>query len=69
MTLAHIGVFLRDNGLAFLGFDLPPGILHAYRKRFTGDPAGTNLNDWQAFESDNPDTFLGMYNFWIQKPR
>jgi hypothetical protein len=69
MTLADIDVFLRDNGLAFLGFELPPGILHAYRKRFPGDPAATNLNHWQAFESDNPDTFLGMYNFWIQKLR
>ena len=42
-------------------------LLAAYRSRFAGDPAATNLENWQAFEDDNPGAFAGMYNFWIQK--
>ena len=27
------------------------------------------LNEtWTRFEADNPDTFIGMYQFWIQRP-
>lgn len=41
---------------------------HEYRIRFTDDPSGANLLNWARFEADNPDTFAGMYQFWIQKP-
>jgi hypothetical protein len=27
----------------------------------------TDLGLWGVFESENPGTFLGMYQFWIQK--
>jgi len=36
--------------------------------RFTDDQFGTNLRNWARFEADNPDTFAGMYRFWIQQP-
>jgi hypothetical protein len=26
------------------------------------------LRDWARLETENPDTFFGMYQFWIQKP-
>jgi hypothetical protein len=42
--------------------------LAAYRARFPDDPAAVNLDHWQQFEADNPDTFAGMYQFWVQKP-
>ncbi len=67
MRLPDIAAFLRDNDLAFLGFETSDTILRAYRRRFPGDSAATNLDHWQAFENDNPDTFSGMYVFWIQK--
>ena len=38
------------------------------RERFPDDPAQTNLAHWHAFEQDNPDTFIAMYEFWLQKP-
>ena len=68
LTLDQIEAFLSESGLDFLGFELDPRVLHQYRTRFTGDPAGTNLRSWACFEADNPDTFLTMYKFWIQKP-
>jgi tetratricopeptide (TPR) repeat protein/2-polyprenyl-3-methyl-5-hydroxy-6-metoxy-1,4-benzoquinol methylase len=68
LTLDQIESFLCESRLHFLGFELDPRVLHDYRTRFTGDPAGTDLRNWARFEADNPDTFLGMYQFWIQRP-
>jgi hypothetical protein len=31
------------------------------------DPSGTDLREWDRFERDNPDTFVGMYQFWVQR--
>jgi len=67
MTLPDIESFLRENNLAFLGFEIKLNFLAAYKRRFPGDPAATNLGQWHEFERDNPDTFIGMYNFWVQK--
>ncbi|MBV8402620.1 MAG: class I SAM-dependent methyltransferase, partial [Gammaproteobacteria bacterium] len=68
LTLDQIESFLTESGLRFIGFELEPALLHAYRTRFPGDPAGLNLRNWARFEADNPDTFIGMYQFWVQKP-
>ena len=51
-----------------LGFALDEASLAAYRARFADDPAAISLDNWQQFEADNPDTFAGMYQFWVQKP-
>ena len=67
MTLTGIEAFLRENNLAFLGFEIEGDVLHAYKLRFPDDRAATNLSQWQIFENENPDIFFGMYQFWIQK--
>ncbi|OHC68094.1 MAG: hypothetical protein A2045_10215 [Rhodocyclales bacterium GWA2_65_20] len=67
MTLTGIEEFLRDNHLAFLGFEVDPHVLIAYKQRFPNDCVATNLGQWQIFENENADTFSGMYQFWIQK--
>lgn len=67
MTLADIASFLRKKGLTFLGFELDVDVRGAYRARFSNDPAGTDLGKWQTFEEENPATFAGMYQFWVQK--
>jgi len=68
LTLGQIESFLAEFGLRFIGFDLDPRVLNQYRMRFNGDQPGTNLHNWALFEADNPDTFAGMYRFWIQQP-
>jgi len=68
LTIIQIQAFLADSGLNFIGFELERSVLHQYRVRFTDDPSGTHLGNWATFEADNPDTFAGMYQFWIQKP-
>lgn len=59
---------LDAAGLAFLGFEAPPAIAAAYRKRFPDDPAMTDLTRWRTFEETNPDAFARMYQFWARKP-
>jgi tetratricopeptide (TPR) repeat protein/2-polyprenyl-3-methyl-5-hydroxy-6-metoxy-1,4-benzoquinol methylase len=68
VTLAGVDDYLRAGGLTLLGFEINPTVLNAYSQRFPNDPAATDLGQWQAFENENPDTFSGMYQFWIQKP-
>jgi SAM-dependent methyltransferase len=68
LTLEQIASFLAELGLHFLGFEVDLSVLHRYRTRFPDDPTGTNLSNWARFEADNPDTFVAMYQFWIQKP-
>ena len=65
--LSDIGAFLRDHRLTLLGLAAGAAELAAYRGRFADDPGAIDLNHWQEFESDNPDTFSGMYQFWLQK--
>ena len=68
LTLGQIEAFLAEFGVHFIGFDLDPSVLHEYRTRFIDDPSCTNLRNWARFEADNPDTFVGMYQFWVQQP-
>ena len=67
MSLPGIAAFLRDNELNFLGFEVEPDTLNAYQQRYPNDPAAIDLAQWQEFERENPDTFFGMYQFWVQK--
>jgi Flp pilus assembly protein TadD/SAM-dependent methyltransferase len=66
-TLPAINSFLRKNNLQFLGFRLDTQIAEAFRNRFSADGASTDLDLWHLFETENPATFSGMYQFWIQK--
>lgn len=67
LTLAEIDAFLREQGLKFLGFAIDDAVIAAYRRRFPDDRAAANLAQWQEFENNNPDSFAGMYQFWVQK--
>ena len=68
LTLDQIESFLAEFRLHFIGFDLDPRVLRQYRVHFADDQSGTNLHNWARFEAANPDTFAGMYRFWIQQP-
>jgi SAM-dependent methyltransferase len=67
LELVDIESFLADENLTFLGFELEARVLARYRARFPNDSAMTNLGNWHLFEQENPSTFAGMYQFWIQK--
>ncbi len=67
MTLPQIADFLKSHRLGFLGFELDDAVLDAYRRRFPGDAAATDLTHWESFEREHPGMFAGMYAFWIWK--
>ena len=68
LNLDQIESFIAEFGLHFIGFELDSQIQRQYRARFASDPSGNNLRNWAHFEADHPNTFAGMYRFWIQKP-
>ena len=56
----------------FLGFIETPFFLNKkvkanYIREYPSDINLTNLNNWNAYEINNPDIFQNMYQFWIQK--
>jgi SAM-dependent methyltransferase len=67
LMLPEIGTFLTQNRLEFLGFDVEDRVFQNFRRRFPDDKTMTDLDLWRIFESENPATFSGMYQFWIQK--
>jgi len=69
LTIPAIEAFLEENNLRFLGFDLDLRLAEQYQARFPGDKAMNDLKLWHAFETDNPDTFTNMYQFYVQKPK
>jgi SAM-dependent methyltransferase len=66
-TLPQIGAFLAECGLRFLGFELEGPVLGQFRRRFPDPGALTDLELWHAFETENPRTFIGMYQFFVQR--
>ena len=65
MTIPAIARFVRENGLTFIGFT--GAVVQDYRMHCpAGDP--TDLDRWHAFETECPLSFVGMYQFWVQKP-
>lgn len=68
--LLEIRAMLDKLGLDFLEFtSLPPGAAQAYLAAFPRDRLGRNLANWHRFETEHPETFLRMYNFWCAPRR
>ncbi|HWP26206.1 MAG TPA: methyltransferase domain-containing protein [Xanthobacteraceae bacterium] len=67
-TIARIRAFLAEQSLNFIGFHIPPPLVAAYGRRFPYDRGLRDLDNWEKFEREQPDTFLSMYQFWVQKP-
>jgi hypothetical protein len=68
-TLAALKQVLAALDVRFIGFLLEPHVLRDYRGRNPHDRTLTDLDAWDAFETQFPDTFIGMYRFWVQKSR
>jgi len=68
-NLPEIARCLEALDLEFIGFEMRErAVIDRYRARFPDDPGAQNLENWHLFETDNPHTFAGMYQFWV-KPR
>ncbi|MGB9394096.1 MAG: class I SAM-dependent methyltransferase, partial [Pseudolabrys sp.] len=68
LSLPAIKTFLTQNGLRFLGFEFHAAVANRYRVLFAEQGwSMSDLDRWHAIESGYPDTFSGMYQFWVQK--
>jgi tetratricopeptide (TPR) repeat protein/SAM-dependent methyltransferase len=67
-TIPQIKELLDDLGLRFIGFSVKPRVVNEYRARFADDEQRTNLVHWEEFEAAFPQTFMGTYAFWVQRP-
>jgi SAM-dependent methyltransferase len=68
VTIPVIKDFIRENGLKFIAFEFDLPVLMRQRAQFAA--AGWSIADldrWQEVETKYPDTFSGMYQFWVQK--
>jgi hypothetical protein len=69
VDLLDIKDFIKKKGLNFLGFELPETIKNRYRQFIPSDKACIDLDSWSKFENEFPDSFSGMYQFWVQLDR
>ena len=67
LTLPMIKAALQKLDLDFLGFEMGEGVFAHFRDRFPEAKTLDDLDLWQVFETENPDTFTAMYQFWTQK--
>lgn len=68
-TLPGVKQLLHRNGLEFLGFSMAnPFTKLAYQDKFPDDPDCLDLDNWDRFEREHPDCFIGMYQLWCRKP-
>ena len=68
LTLPQIKLFLIANNAQFAGFVPNPAIERRFTARFPERSALLDLDCWHAFETEVPNTFAGMYQFWVHKP-
>jgi len=64
-TIPRIAAFLKEEGLSFLGFELNEMIREQFQRQYPGPDDLTNLDLWDTFEADNPETFIEMYRFSV----
>jgi SAM-dependent methyltransferase len=63
-----IKAFVAEHALTFIGFEFEHATLEKYRTQFAN--AGWSMSDldrWHAVETQYPDTFSSMYQFWLKK--
>ena len=67
-TLPQIKEILANLDLEFLGFEHGfASTAQQYRDACPDDPDMTSLDNWHDYEQRHPETFVGMYQFWLRK--
>jgi len=66
--LPRVARMVEASGLQLVGLLVPPAVRRRFRARFPEAGSEVDLARWHAFEQEHPDTFSGMYLFWVRKP-
>jgi tetratricopeptide (TPR) repeat protein/SAM-dependent methyltransferase len=67
ITLPEIKRFLDANNVRLIGFVLDGPVLQQFTKRYPDQASMSDLDCWDAFEAEFPNTFAGMYQFLVRK--
>ena len=65
-TIPQIQQCLLDLGLR-CGFEIDKFIVDDFKLRNSDGGAVYELDYWHAYEQEKPNTFINMYQFWVQK--
>jgi SAM-dependent methyltransferase/tetratricopeptide (TPR) repeat protein len=68
ISLPVIKSFIAENNLQFAGFNLDRAALQRFAARYPQPAALLDLDSWHRYEVEAPNTFRGMYQFWVRKP-
>ena len=66
-TLPQLKSAIEHLPLKLIGFDAPLWALKKFQQRHSNKIDLVNLDKWHEFEVAFPDTFVGMYQLWLQK--
>ena len=66
--LPEVARIVHALGLETVGLLVPAAVRRGFRARFPDAGAQADLARWDAYERDHPETFSGMYLFWVRKP-
>ncbi len=65
-SLIDVKKEINNLNLKFLGFDsLTNGCINLFKKLNPHINSELDLNLWNSFEKTYPETFIGMYDFWV----
>jgi tetratricopeptide (TPR) repeat protein/2-polyprenyl-3-methyl-5-hydroxy-6-metoxy-1,4-benzoquinol methylase len=68
-TTMQLEEAIRQLGLVFLGFvSEDPKLFAQYKTLFPDDRHKQCLACWHQYEEKYPESFVGMYKFWLRKP-
>jgi len=68
LGIPDLKAFISGQGLKFIGFEFGQAAQRHYRATFAQRGWSTSdLDRWHEVETQAPETFSGMYNFWVQK--
>lgn len=66
-NLIEIKELLKANSLTFVGFEIEPSVSIDFQRGCESKDDLFDLEKWNKFEQQHPETFKGMYQFWCQK--
>jgi len=66
-TLLQLQVIIAELGLTLIGFEAPAWARQQFHQQHNNTQAALDLEKWHEFETRHPDTFVGMYQLWLQK--
>ena len=68
LDLGFVQRACEELEIEFLGFHFrDPDTPRRYRRAFAHDAGMTDLDAWALFESEHPETFASMYQFWCRR--